>query len=356
VPRPRIHLISPAGSCRPFLDALELGSGRELIALSQAAIGPRYEVTGDLELIEARETEQQGGRRDDMRRAADVTHALADSQVAAIVLVRGGAWFTRILPLIDFSGLDRRKGPVALFGFSELTTAVNIVGSYERGLGIYDMGPAFLTYGLKRYAATRAEPESLSSSRPASWMRERLRLELDAFFGDVVRMIEGRGTQRPIHARLALGQIAARVEARFCGGNLTVLSALVGSRFDEAVNPSGRWLVLEDLNEKIDRIDRFLAQLTLAGYWDRCEGLLLGDFHKGYEDLIDAVLGLLEFHLPQSRSMPVLVTSDVGHIWPMAPLPLHTQVTIERTVDDMYSLHWPADALRTVDAESMSRT
>lgn len=344
---PKIHLIAPAGSCRPFLEALELESAAELIALAQDAIGPSYDVTGDEEVIEAREVEHGGGRVDDACRAADLERALADDQVVAIVLIRGGAWFTRLLPLIDFSVLAQRAGSVAFFGFSELTTAVNIVGSYEHGLGIYDMGPAFLTYGLKRYAAMRSDADP-SSSRPASWMRQRLRPELDAFFRDAVAIIEGRGTKRPISARLAAGEISDHLQASFVGGNLTVLSTLVGSRYDEAVNPAGRWLIIEDFNEKVERIDRFLAQLTLAGYFKSCEGILLGDFHKGYEDLTDAVLGLLRFHLPRTRPVPVLVTAQVGHVWPMSPLPLHLDLTIERTDDNTFSLHWPADALQTV--------
>jgi muramoyltetrapeptide carboxypeptidase len=346
--RPRVHLIAPAGSCWPFLEALELKSAAELIAIVQDAIGCQFEVSGDEELIQAREAEQTGGRVDDAYRAADLQRALAADEVAAIVLIRGGAWFTRILPHIDFSVLDRRRSPVALFGFSELTTAVNIVASYRHGLGIYDMGPAFLTYGLKRYAATRTGADSPASSRPASWMRQRLRCELAAFFGDVVSMIEGRGTRRPITAYLASGRIPDRVQTSFSGGNLTVLSALVGTAFDDVLNPAGRWLVIEDFNEKVERIDRFLAHLTLAGYWTKCEGILLGDFHKGYEDLTQAVLALLRFHLSEASPVPVLVADQVGHIWPMSPLPLHLALTIERRDESGYSIHWPAEALRTV--------
>jgi muramoyltetrapeptide carboxypeptidase LdcA involved in peptidoglycan recycling len=95
-------------------------------------------------------------------------------------------------------------------------------------------------------------------------------------------------------------------------------------------------------------VDRFLAHLTLAGYWDCCEGILLGNFHKGYEELTPAVLELLSFHIPAGRSVPVLVTNQIGHVWPMSPLPLHLDLTIERVKDGTYSIHWAAAALRTV--------
>ena len=107
-------------------------------------------------------------------------------------------------------------------------------------------------------------------------------------------------------------------------------------------------LVLEDYNDKVERIDRFLAHLTLAACWHKCEGILLGDFHKGYDGLAPAVLELLSCHIPVSRTIPILMTGQVGHVWPMSPLPLHVAVMIERVDDGSFAIHWPASALRTV--------
>ncbi|UCC30215.1 MAG: LD-carboxypeptidase [Phycisphaerales bacterium] len=343
---PTIHLIAPAGSCQPFFDAIGIRSAAELIAIVEEAVGQGYQVSGSAALIERGEDEAHGGRRDDRDRAADIQQALADDGVVAVVLLRGGAWFTRVLPLIDFTVLDRRTRPVAVFGFSELTTLVNIVGASRHGLGIYDMGPAFLTYGLTRYAANRFKSDSRTAMRPRDWMLSHLRPELDAFFQDVIAMIDGRGTGRSITGRVARGSIANRREATFVGGNLTVLSTLVGSPYEMSVRPEGRWLLLEDFNDKLERIDRFLAHLTLARYWDACAGILLGDFHKGYEHLTRAVLGLLHFHVPPGRSVPILLTDHVGHVWPMSPLPLHVPMAIERTGPESFAIQWPAGALR----------
>lgn len=348
MPAPTIHLIAPAGACRPFLDAMNIDSADGLMAIVRGAVGAGYSVTGNATLIEAGENERMGGRDDDRLRAEDLQRALGSDNVAAIVLLRGGAWFTRILPHVDFDVLAKRTSPVAVFGFSELTTLVNIVGAAENGLGVYDMGPAFLTYGLKRHAYVRENPESDPPARPGDWASAHLRPQFDAFFRDVTSIIEGRGTRRPIAARLVEGEIPDRLEATFVGGNLTVLSTLVGTRFDSCVRPDGRWLVIEDFNDKLERADRFLAHLTLADYWDRCEGVLVGDFHQGYEDLVPAVLKLLKLHIPEARTVPILTTRDVGHIWPMSPLPLHIPLTIERRRDDAFSIHWNDDMLRTV--------
>lgn len=313
----------------------------------QEVIGPAYRVTGNEPLLEADEDELSGGRSDDHERAGDIQQALADNETVAVVAVRGGAWFTRLLPLIDFSVIDRRTRPVAVFGFSELTSLVNVVAGSTRGLGIYDMGPAFLTYGLKRHASTREDMHFAADPRPGEWMLSRLRSEFDLFFRDVSSMIEGRGTDRPLRARLVRGTLPDHCEAAFVGGNLTVLSAMIGCVSEARIVPAGHWLLLEDFNDKLERIDRFLAHLTLAGCWGECEGILLGDFHKGYEDLTPAVLELLPYHLPPARSIPVLVTRQVGHVWPMSPLPLQLKVTLTRTGED-YAVRWDPEQLRAV--------
>lgn len=345
---PRIHLIAPAASCRPFFPAIGVTSASELIDLVRGIIGSDYVVTGDEALIEAPEDESAGGRRDDRARAEDIERALGDSRVAAIVALRGGAWFSRILPMIDFSVLDVRTGPIAVFGFSELTTLVNIVGGRGYGLGVYDMAPAFLTYGLRRHVSIPPGSNELGGKSREQWVTDRLKPEFRAFFEDAVSMIEGRGSRRTVTAELVRGSLPEECDAIFVGGNLTVLSTLVGTVYDAYVRPDSRWLLIEDFNDKIERIDRFLAHLTLAGWWERCAGILLGDFHRGYIDQGAAVLALLEYHLGIQRSLPILKTSQIGHVWPMSPLPIHQPLTIEQNGASSFSIGWPASLLTTV--------
>ncbi|MCH7839524.1 MAG: LD-carboxypeptidase [Planctomycetes bacterium] len=339
--QPRLHLIAPAAPCRSFFSALGGCSAQEFVADVQEWVGSTYEVTADAALMNADEDELAGGRTDDRQRADDIEQALADDAVVAVVALRGGAWFTRILPLIDFSVLDRRTKPVAAFGFSELTTLVNIVGAHERGLGFYAPTPAFLIYGLKRYAATLPQLGAGAAQSPDEWMQKRLSTEVKGFFLDVVDILKGVDQRKAIEARHVRGDLSDACAATFVGGNLTVLSTLIGSRYASCVNPAGRWLVLEDYNDKPERIDRFLAHLTLAGYWDACEGVLLGDFHQNTRNLTDAVLAMLEFHLPADSPTPILVTDRIGHIWPADTLPLHQPMTLRRSGEASYSIQWP---------------
>ncbi len=316
------------------------------IARVQGTFGDRFTVTACETLLAALENEQSGGRSDDALRAADIEVALSDDEVKAIVAIRGGAWFTRILPRINFNVLDHRHNPVMVIGFSELTTLVNIVASRTQGRGILDMGPAFLTYGLKRYAEIMLGLNPGPSSE--AWMRNELLLRFDEYFADVLSMIEGRGTVRKLVCQSAamkrngFGRLPDEFTATFVGGNLCVLSTMLGSPYREAVDPSGRWIVIEDLNEKPERIDRFLAHLTLAGFWERCEGILIGDFHRKEQVLTPAVVTLLAYHLPRCRKIPVLTTNAVGHIWPMAPLRLNEPSIVKRTSENVYEVTWSA--------------
>ncbi len=325
----RIHLIAAAATGKPFTATLGLRDSRELIQLFQEQLGNGFRVTGDERLLDATENDMKGGRTDDLARAAELSTAFADTSIHALLAIRGGAWMTRILPHINFAELRARNSPITLFGFSELTTLVNIVGASPKGLGILDMGPAFIPYGLsrRRSHAILADASGEPARNPPI---EVIMRELSQFLTDIRRMLNGHPSKRTITARLVQGQLEDSFETTFRGGNLVVLSTLIGSRFDKYVRPNADWLILEEINEKPERIDRLLAHLTLAGFWKRCAGLLLGDFHRQETELLPAVLELLPYHLPEDRTMPVLVAREVGHVLPMAPLPVHSPMTVKR--------------------------
>lgn len=344
--RRRFHLIAPAGPAQPFFAALKLNSASAFVEYVQRVVGPNYLVTADSALLEAHEDAMHGGRTDDAARATDLQDAFADPATAAIVAVRGGAWFARTLGRIDFSVLDRRASKLALFGFSEMTPLINIVAASREAIGVYDMGPAFLTYGLRHFVLTRGQDQLAPGQTAEQWVESRLHDDCAAYFHQVVALIEGRGEGVILSARCVAGQLPDSFEATFVGGNLTVLSTLVGSKFESAIQPDGRWILLEDFNDKPERFDRFLAHFTLAGYWDGCAGILLGDFHNAHIDLNPAMLEMLRFHLPAERSVPILFSKRVGHIWPMTPVPFHLPAQAARN-GEQFDIRWPASRFQT---------
>ncbi|MCH7814581.1 MAG: hypothetical protein IID40_11245, partial [Planctomycetes bacterium] len=162
------------------------------------------------------------------------------------------------------------------------------------------------------------------------WALQRYPAELAAFFQDVIDRIEGRPSRGRITGRLVSGQLPHRSSVKIIGGTLSVLICLIGTPYARSIFRLGRWLALEDVGEAPHRIDRMIAHLQLAGILDRCGGLLLGDFHDGLDDRIEQVLTSLDRVLPRRRRMPIVVSQDFGHTWPMAPLPIGRTVHLLR--------------------------
>lgn len=319
-----------ASSAKALIDNL-----RELIV---GAVGPAYAVTINADLLTAREDDKDGGRADDAARAAEIQSALADDDVAALVTIRGGAWFVRLLDRIDFEVLAKRRRPLHIFGFSEMTPLVAIAGRYPKAVGLYDLGPGFLYAGVKRhvqldvkrYARNVDLDENQHEAFAAGWAMANYRSEMAGFFREVVSIVEGRGCPRVPRGCVLSGKLPARTPIRIVGGNLSLVAPMMGTRYGPAFDTAGKWLALEDLNEMPEQCDRMIAGLKHNGLLERAEGIILGDFHNKDGVFVDAVHKLLKFHLPARRNLPVIGLDNFGHIWPIAPLPMHREVTLRR--------------------------
>jgi len=190
-----------------------------------------------------------GGTDDE--RASDVNTMFADPDVAAILPFRGGWGCNRILPLLDYPAIQ--QNPKALIGYSDITGL--LVALYART-------------GLVTFHA----PSGMST-----W---------NAFTADYLRRVlfdaEAVTMTNPTDKGDNLAQVENRiqtitpgiVQGPLVGGNLTVLSALMGS--DYLPDWSGHILFLEDIGEAVYRIDRMMTQLKLAGVLDQIAGFIFG--------------------------------------------------------------------------------
>jgi muramoyltetrapeptide carboxypeptidase len=96
------------------------------------------------------------------------------------------------------------------------------------------------------------------------------------------------------------------------GGNLSVLAGTIGTPFE--FETAGRILFLEDVGERLYRIDRYLAQLWLAGKLQAAAGVVLGSFSYDVElaEPADAVAELLSEYFSR-LAVPVLAGFPAGH-------------------------------------------
>ncbi len=349
--KPVIHLWSIAGSDRDIARQLGLKSTKQLVDLVRDAVGSNYRVSANTKLIEAKVDERRGGRGDDLGRARDIERVLGDDRVTAAVSLRGGSWLARILPRVNFHVLKKRKNLLHVFGFSELTALINIVSRYPKVRAHYDMGPGFARWGLRNHAIANydtllrspAGQTIIASARARArgseeiakfasvWAKAQFKPAFEGFFGDVVEIIAGRGSRRTLSGELVRGSLKRRQKIRVVGGCLSTLVTLLGSPYRKCLDLSGRWLALEDIREDYYRIDRYMAQLKLAGVWERAAGLLLGDFHLEAEDQTDAILRLLKHHLPAKSNLPIVARCNFGHVFPMASLPINQPLELVRT-------------------------
>jgi len=283
-------------------------------------------------LLTAEEDLARGGRFDDARRVRDLQRAIDDENCAAIVAASGGGFFARILPNVDFSGLSRRKGRLWAFGFSEMTSLVNVVGSYRSGRGVYWLCPNYVGWKVEPQDERLAAFEQFWAGL-AAWLAPSRRVagDPDGAARDLV------AATRPIEGRLVRGRTTGGT-VRLVGGCLSVLAALLTGPQGRRIRSDGRWLFIEDVNEACHRIDRHLAALKMAGWFGRVAGVIVGDFHTRGADQRDETVALLRFHLP-SAATPVVVSTSFGHTWPIVPVPVNQRlrmtvsgraVTIER--------------------------
>ncbi|HPD29804.1 MAG TPA: LD-carboxypeptidase [Phycisphaerae bacterium] len=336
--KPRIHLTAVASYATQGMQLLGIRNVGELIALASSRLNGRYAVTAGGPMIFAKQDEMHGGRFDDAARAREIETILADDDVAALVTVRGGSWFTRILQKIDFDVLKRRRTTIHVFGFSEMTSLVLIAGRYPKVFALHDLGPLFLFDGVRRFMTKRADAYLQAAEMPvdaahcagfgAGWAAAKFRGMFADFIAEVAAILDGHGSPRVPSGRLLEGKLPAAKPITIVGGNISVIMPLIGSRYAEFIDPTGKWLALEEINESVGAVDRMLAGLKLSGLLDKAEGIILGNFRDGDANLTQAVFEALKRHQRTSRNQPVIELTNFGHVYPIAPLPMHRQVIL----------------------------
>ncbi len=330
----RIHLIAHANPLGPDAARFGFQSVEEYVGFARRHLPPAFRLTYDLAILKAVEDQWHGGRHDDLARIRDLQRALNDRRTLAIVAAGGGAYFSRLLPHLDFSPLATRRTPLWALGFSEMSTLVGLVASYRQGRGLYWLCPNWISSRLRPPEVARAAlaefwrvlPEVLADRRPLAGQH--------LTFG-------------PLRGELTHGKVSGG-KVRIVGGCLAVLAAVVGSPLARRLRPDNKWLLLEDIKESPYRIDRHLAALKLAGWFERASGLLIGDFHMLHEDTQPTVLALLKYHLPRRAALPIVVTRDCGHVWPMVPVMLNRPLRLEVRGDEVRL--WSAGPVRLAES------
>jgi muramoyltetrapeptide carboxypeptidase len=244
----------------------------------------------------------------DADRAADLNAFFGDPSVKAVFAIRGGWGCARLLPLLDWELL--RRNPKVLVGYSDVT-ALHCGLQSQTGLVTFH-APTLLSdwpsFSADHFRRVVMEGERVTMANPP---------------GDEDRLVQRRNRTRTITPGSARG--------RLLGGNLTVLTALVGSRYLPPFD--GAILFLEDVNEDIYRVDRMLTQLALAGVLGTLRGFVFGSCHEcepgeGYGSL--TLEEVLDEHV-RPLGVPAYEGAMIGHQDLQFTLPIGTEVELDAT-------------------------
>jgi muramoyltetrapeptide carboxypeptidase len=242
----------------------------------------------------------------DADRAADLNALFADQEVRAILALRGGWGSARLLPHLDYASILRH--PKILMGYSDVTALLNAVQA-RTGLVTFH-GPVGIStwtpFSIEHMAAVLFEGDTPTLANPVDTGDGLVQTE------DRIQVIT-----------------PGRARGRLLGGNLTVLSAIVGSPY--VPDMDGAILFLEDTGEAIYRMDRMLTHLKLAGLLGRIKGFVFGRCTdckpgEGYGALtLDEVL---DDHV-KGLGVPAFRGAMIGHIDRQFTVPVGLEAEID---------------------------
>jgi muramoyltetrapeptide carboxypeptidase len=285
----RVAVIAPAGPVPP--DAFEAGVAR---------LRQRYHVEYDGDVL-SRDGFLAGS---DERRTKEIERWLNEKDVRALFCARGGYGITRILPRLDAAALALAKSPKVIVGFSDSTALLQ----WALGAGVRAVhGPVISQLGKLPQEDVNALWSLLEYPDPPPPIGGIGASKTQSFFG--------------------------KISGRLVGGNLEVLTRLVGTRWQPEW--SGCVLLLEEIGERPYRIDRQLTHLQQAGMLENLAAVVVGDLVRCTEPA-DAWPGqpsptAIEVIRERcvSYGVPVFTGLPVGHGERNRALPLGARVAID---------------------------
>lgn len=227
-----------------------------------------------------------------------IHQAFLDRHIKALFGLRGGYGCARLLPYLDWDLIQ--SNPKIVLGFSDFTALLNAI--YQKTGLITFHGP---TGSIEWAETTKKYLESLLfAQQPVTFNSEDTKNETIILSPGIAR-------------------------GKLIGGNLSVLSSLVGTNFLPQ-DWQDKILFLEDVNEEVYRIDRMLTHLKLANILTQVKGIILGRFNQCTQKVLHS-FSLLEIfqRMIQDLHIPVIYNTMFGHQSLMFTLPIGAEVELD---------------------------
>ena len=239
--------------------------------------------------------------------ASDLMKMFLNKEVKWILPTRGGVGVASILPFLDLSIIS--QNPKIISGYSDITVLLNVLYEYAnlitfQSLLLIDFNPRTPAYNFNQFFFA-------TSNLTAPWV-----------------------INNPPGVPL-IGNIPGNVTGPIVGGNLTSFIGTLGTPYE--INTKGKIILLEETHEPINTVYRYLNHLWLAGKFNDCIGIIMGEctncvpaYGKTYSDLIN------EFLVPLGK--PLMSNLATAHGLYKAAIPIGATInmnTINRTLTVM---------------------
>lgn len=259
-------------------------------------------------------TSKQRFAGDDATRLAAIHRAAASGADVALI-TRGGYGLTRLLPDIRYKSIAKAiERGTQFVGISDFTALQSALLAQTGAISW--AGPAL----CEGFGVAGPDDRATAPSTPDDIMQ--------ACFDDLLHE-QGEGTGWRQHATRSACPDQLRIaDAQLWGGNLTVLTSLLGTPYFPQVK--GGILFLEDVGEHPYKIERMLTQLLHAGVLARQKAILLGQFTEfklvphdcGFK--LQSVIDWLHSKV----KTPILTNLPYGHVQTKVLLPVGAQVEL----------------------------
>jgi muramoyltetrapeptide carboxypeptidase len=232
---------------------------------------------------------------DDQLRRLDFQTALDDTNIKAIICVRGGYGTVRMMDDLDYHVFMRH--PKWIVGFSDITFLHTHISN---------------TLGIQTLHASM--PFMLENKSEAAI--ETMRAEL---FGEKTHF------DIPTHPLNRAGSD----KGILIGGNLSILYSITGTK--SGMNTVGKLLFLEDLDEYLYHIDRMMLNLKRSGKLSELAGLVVGGFTQMHDNEIPFGKNAYEIIAEHVKEYdyPVCFDFPAGHISDNRALVMGRKYTLE---------------------------
>lgn len=230
----------------------------------------------------------------DKERAADINTSFADSEIKALFCVRAAAGATRILPYIDYN--TAKENPKPLIGFCDNAALMSALWQKS---GIQSLNGFLLTYDF-----LHGKPDIMVEQDLNAWLNGK-----KPIFNSGICLQKGtaQGELLPI--------------------NLSTLMRLAGTEYFPDL--CGKILLIEDVHERIHKIDLMLQQLKQQPNFNKLKGIIFGLFTDSNGDAEDGSIDDCINDFMQDLTIPAIKNFAFGHIPERHILPFGAKVKMD---------------------------